>query len=89
VVYVDPLRVWGGANAPRCFRFKPSCHMFADTLPELHRMAKKIGMKREWFQDEQLQHYDLVPSKRLRAVAAGAEEVSFKFMVQFMNHRRK
>jgi len=51
-VYVDPLINWGaGAEAPKCFRNKPSCHMYADTLEELHKMAIAIGLKRAWFQD--------------------------------------
>jgi hypothetical protein len=74
-VYVDPLITWGGDEAPRCFRHKPSCHMYADSLDELHAMAHHIGLRREWFQDTRhLQHYDLTPSKRVLAVARGAIE---------------
>ena len=40
-VYVD------SANIP--YRNMVMCHLIADTLPELHEMAFKIGMKREWF----------------------------------------
>ena len=74
-VYVDSLIVFGGDSAPRCFRNKPNCHMYADSLEELHAMASKIGLKRAWFQDSKtLQHYDLTPSKRALAVANGAME---------------
>ena len=74
-VYVDGLMTFGGDEAPRCFRHKPSCHMYADTLDELHVMAIKIGLKRSWFQDHwSLKHYDLVPSKREIAVRLGAVE---------------
>lgn len=53
-----------------------SCHLLADTLDELHVMAQSIGLKREWFQDKRSgKHYDLVPSKRAAAVAAGAIEL--------------
>jgi len=82
-VYVDPIAEWGGSDT---FHWKRSCHMFADTLDELHAMALRIGMKLEWFQDEQLKHYDLVGTARRRAVAAGALEVSFREMVSFMKH---
>jgi len=90
-VYVDPLMVWGGSNAPRCFRFKSSCHMYADKLQELHRLAKKIGLKKEWFQDKTLKHYDLTESKRKLAVKHGAIEKSFNHMVRYMRrqHVRK
>ena len=84
-VYVDPLVVWGGDSAPPCFRHKPSCHMFADSLDELHRMALLIGMRRSWFQDRpSLPHYDLTPEKRKKAVRLGAKEVDNKFLVRFM-----
>jgi len=76
-VYVDGLIIWGGDDAPRCFRNKPSCHMFADTLEELHSLAAQIGLKSSWFQDnKRLQHYDLTESKRKLAVRYGAIEVT-------------
>jgi len=55
------------------------CHMTADSLEELHAMADRIGLKREWFQVAarlHMCHYDLVPSKRALAVKAGAVEVN-------------
>lgn len=51
------------------------CHMWADTPEELHAMAKRIGMRRAWFQDDRrLPHYDLVPSRRALALKFGAVE---------------
>lgn len=54
------------------------CHLFADTpeeLPELHRIAAAVGMKRSWFQDAaSMPHYDLVPPRREAALRAGAVE---------------
>lgn len=67
-VYVDKLRDWG-------WKLGPSCHMIADSNEELHEMAKKIGMKREWFQTKSSPHYDLVESKRKKAIALGAIEL--------------
>ncbi len=53
------------------------CHMWSDSLEALHRMAARIGMKREWFQDHHLlPHYDLTPSRRALAVSYGAIEAS-------------
>ena len=40
-IYVDPLIVFGGDEAPYCFRHKPSCHMYADSLEELHKHHQK------------------------------------------------
>jgi hypothetical protein len=49
--------------------------MYADTLEELHAMALRIGLKRSWFQPSPtLNHYDLVPSKRILALRNGAQE---------------
>lgn len=51
------------------------CHMFADSLAELHAMAKAIGMERDWFQPLSFPHYDVSLSRRAVAVANGAVEV--------------
>lgn len=88
-VYVDQLRVYGGEDAPRCFQFKPSCHMYADTLDELHALASRIGMRRSWFQNKpSLPHYDLTPRKRNLAIRAGAIIHTDQQMVEFMISRR-
>lgn len=54
------------------------CHLWADKtedLPQLHEIARKIGLKRAYFQNRPgFPHYDLVPSKRKLALAAGAKE---------------
>jgi hypothetical protein len=81
-VYVDPMRSWGGAGK---FRWKESCHMYADTVDELHAMAAKIGLKREWFQDDQrLPHYDLHQARRTKALKHGAYTHTRGEMVSFM-----
>lgn len=86
MVYVDPLMDWGGS---RKFKWPRSCHMFADNVDELHQLAHKIGLKREWFQDDHVQHYDLTPNKRKAAVEQGAKEVDLRFLVQFMSNRKR
>jgi hypothetical protein len=46
---------------------------------ELHRIAKVVGMKRGWFQDKvRFPHYDLVPSRRVKAIKAGAVEMDYR-----------
>lgn len=75
-VYVDTLCHHGWKLYDRSVM---SCHMFADTrdLTELHRIADAIGLKRTWFQNERLPHYDLTPGKRAMALRAGAIPVDF------------
>lgn len=66
-VYVDQER--------NSFGRMVMCHMFADTLPELHEMARAIGMDRAWFQPLSYPHYDVSLSRRARALELGAVEV--------------
>lgn len=88
-VYVDQLFQHGSDSAPRCFRRRKSCHMYADTLKELHAMATSIGLKREWFQDHKsMAHYDLVESRRIAAIQFGAIEHNKYQMVNFMRASR-
>ena len=68
-VYVDGIIKWGNKGN--------WCHMVADTIEELHFMASKIGLKKEWFQEPgkaktKVPHYDLRPSRRKLAILAGA-----------------
>jgi len=69
-VYVDRLMNHGWVLRGRNV---PNCHMFADSIEELHAMAETIGMKRSWFQDKpRFPHYDLTASRRESAIAHGA-----------------
>lgn len=73
-VYVDEMRSYG--------RRGYWCHMMADSLDELHEMAKRIGLRREWFQDDlRKPHYDLVVSMRKRAIKYGAISVSSEWLL--------
>lgn len=74
-IMVDDLQVW--PHATGIFR-AGSCHLTVDgESPEhieaLHAFAKRIGLKRSWYQDHLLApHYDLVKAKRDAALAEGA-----------------
>jgi hypothetical protein len=87
-VYVDGLQIW--PNARGIFR-SGSCHMAADTLDELHAMARKIGMRRSWFQDKNPRHphYDLVKSRRDKAVSLGAIEVTGRDIIMLWRAQRE
>lgn len=72
MVYVDPIHP---CVPNEKWKYHFSCHLFGDTVEELDRFAKKLGMKPEWRQDHGvLVHYDLTPEKRQKAVDLGAQE---------------
>ncbi len=74
-VYVDEITDFG----PKGFW----CHMMADNLDELHDMAARIGLRREWFQDKSdYPHYDLKAPTRALAVSLGALEVTTMDLVE-------
>jgi hypothetical protein len=71
-VYVDDLMEW---PRTRQWPFGLACHMVADTLEELHAMARQLRLKPEWFQaspPHRVPHYDLTAHKRSQAIACGA-----------------
>jgi hypothetical protein len=51
-------------------------HIVADTEEELHEFAKRIGLKREWFQDHpEHPHYDLLGCMSAKAEKNGAAKI--------------
>ena len=80
-VYVDEVRKHGGSGS---FQWEHSCHLYADTVDELHAFAAGLGLKRAWFQDrEGFPHYDLTVGKRALAVKRGAAERDCRHAVNF------
>ena len=57
------------------FRGMRMSHMIADTEAELHAVAARIGMKREWYQGD---HYDVPLTRRDQAITAGAVVVTYR-----------
>lgn len=92
-VYVDELVTYGtasyhGTGAAQAKRVGERsghqwCHLFTDAgnEAELHALAGRIGMKQSWFQGN---HYDLTPSRRLRALREGAVEVDRRQAVRIL-----
>ena len=68
-IYVDEIREW--PTRIRCFK-GGSCHLTADHIEALHKFARKLRLKPEWFQDTATPHYDLTVEKRAKALALGA-----------------
>lgn len=67
------------------------CHMLADGLDELHGMADRLGLKREWFQHKpgKTPHYDLSKAVRGVAVVYGAVEIDRKKTAEIMEWWRR
>jgi len=70
-VYVDDAFVHGDWG-----KWTGGGHMQADTPEELHAMAARLGLRREWFQSKpgrpEHDHYDLTRGKRDMALCRGA-----------------
>lgn len=80
-VYVDNYRARFGRMV--------MCHMLADTEGELHVMADRIGLRREWYQrDASTPHYDVSLSRRAEAVRLGAREVGRTELVAIIRAKR-
>ncbi|HZO72803.1 MAG TPA: DUF4031 domain-containing protein [Ktedonobacteraceae bacterium] len=81
-VYVDQLintKPYRRSENER-WNWSQSCHMLADSEEELHAFARRLGLKREWFQKKhqnpRLWHYDLTANKRRQALQLGAKELT-------------
>jgi hypothetical protein len=67
------------------------CHMIADTRDELLSMVDRIGVQRKWIQKAGTpwEHFDICLSKRTKAVASGAFEVSPQDLVLRIMKKRQ
>lgn len=85
MIFVDPLM----ACIPnKRWRWTQASHLFVapeTDLELLHAFARRIGLRREWFQSKSdLPHYDLNARRRPKAVAAGAVEVDRRCVVDVL-----
>lgn len=69
------------------FKGMKMCHMLADTEEELHELAARIGLRREWFQPRSSPHYDICKEKRQQAILAGAIEIDGERLVEILRSR--
>jgi len=69
-IYVDA--------AVHAWRGQTWCHLFSPDIEGLHDFARRLGLRRSWFQDPSTSrkvswpHYDIVDARRTRAIAMGA-----------------
>jgi len=102
-VYVDEIRTYSREEIKGSARRWGTewCHMFSDNedKSELHEIAKRIGHKKGWFQEQHSRkgtilgvpahlhsHYDLVPTRRELALKNGAVEGSFSDLIRKVMH---
>jgi Protein of unknown function (DUF4031) len=77
-------------NARNGFGRMVMCHMIADTEDELHAMAERIGLRREWYQgDASTPHYDVSLSRRALAVRHGAIVCERREFVRIIQAKRE
>lgn len=70
-VYIDDMYRYAIGQ----FRGMQMSHMIADSATELHAVAARIGMKREWYQGD---HYDVPLTRRDQAIAVGAVVITYR-----------
>ena len=79
MVYVD--------DSKHPYKGMMMCHMIADSLEELHHMARLLRL-RKFFQDKPGKpHYDLGENKRAKAIELGAKEISEKELVTILKEK--
>lgn len=79
MVYVD--------DAKNPFGRMLMSHMIADTEDELHKMAKRIGLQRKWYQPNH-SHYDVCQSKKKLAISYGAVEITSQELVSILRRAK-
>ena len=84
----DPMPVYVD-NQKNLHRGMLKCHMLADTLDELHEMAQKIGMQKQWFQPRSSPHYDINQQRRKLAIELGAIEINRRELVDLIRRLRR
>lgn len=84
-VYVDSI---SPCMPNKNWKYRHCCHLVADTIDELHSFAACIGLKRDWFQNKTIPHYDLTRNKRKLAVKYGAIEIDNKQFVELLKKQR-
>jgi hypothetical protein len=88
-VYVDKLNIYPRKLVNPIARKWGTkwCHLFSENEEELHAFAKRLGLKRSYYQKHRvLPHYDLIITKRNLALLYGAEEKSvFEFLKEKRN----
>jgi hypothetical protein len=74
---------YNGARGPVHYWGRRCGHLVSDaSLEELHRFAESLGLRREWFQEKSIPHYDLTGKVYDLALERGAKLVSSREIVR-------
>jgi len=72
-----------GARGPFRYWHRRCGHLVSDSsLEELHAFAASLGLRREWFQQKSVPHYDLTGEQYELALERGAVLVSSREIVR-------
>src|SRR5262245_15571450 len=73
---------YNGARGPVRYWLRHCAHVVSDTsLEELPLFAESLGLRREWFQEKSIPHYDLTGEVYDLALERGATLVSSREIV--------
>lgn len=76
MIYIDRYLPGMVTGHPRWGdKWKDGGHLLCTNIRELHKFARLLGLKRDWFQDGTFPHYDLTKGMREKAIRAGAYEI--------------
>jgi len=91
MVYVDQLQECPPQDpANKKWKYSHYCHLWADTIEELHQFAGSIKLKKAWFQDlPGFPHYDLTLRMRGAALANGALSAGRRELFDFVKRERQ
>lgn len=69
------------------------CHLLADTEPELHAAARRLGLRRDWYEEPDGDlgvrwHYLIPALKRAHAIRLGATELDRRGVADLIARRR-
>lgn len=74
---------YNGAHGPAHYWHRRCGHLVSDTsLAELHAFAAALGLRREWFQEKSIPHYDVTGQACELAIGRGALLVSSREIVR-------
>jgi len=79
MIYVDELRTYLKVKPDAKKHGEKWCHLWADDLDELLSFAQELNLNVKWLQESStVKHFDLVPSKRVKAIEYGAKIQSLR-----------